>query len=94
MWSGEYTKYLLRLDVLMFQLTEHDTVIKTDKNSCIICQTSGEKKDWLKESKKKYRTINTSTWNLKYRWCIETKRLKAQLISYIVLLLDVKAAQI
>lgn len=52
MWSGEYTKYLLRLDVLMFQLTEHDTVIKTDKNSCIICQTSGKKKTGSKNQRK------------------------------------------
>lgn len=52
--GGEYTKYmyLLRLDVLMFQLIEHDTVIKTDKNPCIICQTSGKKKTGSKNQRK------------------------------------------
>lgn len=59
---GEYTKYmyLLRLDVLMFQLIEHDTVIKTDKNPCIICQTSGEKRlaQRIKEKIQNYKYIH------------------------------------
>lgn len=59
---GEYTKYvyLLRLDVLMFQLIEHDTVIKTDKNPCIICQTSGKKRlaQRIKEKIQNYKYIH------------------------------------
>lgn len=60
--GGEYTKYmyLLRLDVLMFQLIEHDTVIKTDKNPCIICQTSGKKRlaQRIKEKIQNYKYIH------------------------------------